>query len=90
MKLATTLSVLILIASVARADLIIQEQSVGFNLTISVTSEIHGNKMRQGDSSSQLFGKFLANLSDITHLTTLDMISLSAETKPSKVPLVKR
>lgn len=80
MKLATTLSVLILIASVARGDLIIQQQAVGSNLTISVTTKIHGNKMRE-DAASQLFGKLLENSSEITDLTTLDTISLSAEDK---------
>jgi len=80
MKLASTLSVLILIASGARAGLIIQEHAISTNLIVNSSTKIHGNKMRE-DVSSELSGNFLEKSTEIADLTTLDTISLSAADK---------
>jgi hypothetical protein len=80
MKLVTALFVAMFISSIARADLVIQEQAADTNLIVNSSIKIHGNKMRE-DEASQLFGKFLEKRSEITDLTTLKMISLSVEDK---------
>ena len=76
MKIITVIVSTILIACIARADLVVQEQVVSSNLTFSATTKFHGNKMREDIVSDRI-----GNSSTISDLTTLDILNLSTEDK---------